>query len=228
MKEFLVSLYSNENFPMYLGIFIIILVIAFVVVFFLGKKDQKLSSTRELKAINNEDTKPIKTLEEKAYHSKKNTFIPEKDYPKDYPEKEYSESYKMDNVIDTLELDLPKIKEAYRPENVNFEFTKTIELPKLNKKNKKYETVAIEDIAHLEDSIDAELDHIKEYQDTISDVNFVDTMFEADEEFLDMPKLIDTSYTPLDNMPQSISEDFLKDTLYEEDEEILDMPKMKK
>lgn len=53
MKEFILNLYSNESFPIYLGIIIIVLVIAFFVVLFLGKKDKKkIEETQRLEKIN--------------------------------------------------------------------------------------------------------------------------------------------------------------------------------
>lgn len=41
MKDFIVKIYSNEKFPIILGIIIAVLVVAFIVVYFIGKKDQK-------------------------------------------------------------------------------------------------------------------------------------------------------------------------------------------
>ena len=60
MKEFIISLYSNENFPIYLGAIIIVLLIAFFVVFFLGKKDKKkIEMTQKLEKINAEAFKEV-------------------------------------------------------------------------------------------------------------------------------------------------------------------------
>lgn len=55
MSNFLNTLFSNENFPIYLGIIIVILVIAFCVVLFLGKKDQKkIEQTQKLQKISDD------------------------------------------------------------------------------------------------------------------------------------------------------------------------------
>ena len=52
MKEFFVNLYSNPSFPIYLGAVIVVLVIAFFVVWFLGKKDKKnYDLTQQMQAI---------------------------------------------------------------------------------------------------------------------------------------------------------------------------------
>ena len=53
MKEFIVKLYENNNFPIYLGSIIGVLLIAFFVVFFLGKKDKKkIEMTQKLEQID--------------------------------------------------------------------------------------------------------------------------------------------------------------------------------
>lgn len=41
MKDFIINLYANKYFPIYLGVIIFVLLVAFFIVFFLGKKDQK-------------------------------------------------------------------------------------------------------------------------------------------------------------------------------------------
>lgn len=52
MKDFIINLYANENFPIYLGCVIITLLIAFFIIFFLGKKDKKIiEQTQKLEAI---------------------------------------------------------------------------------------------------------------------------------------------------------------------------------
>ena len=58
MKEFLDKLYSYENFGLWLMISIIILVLLFIVILFLGKKDKKnreIEATRKLQQLNDEN-----------------------------------------------------------------------------------------------------------------------------------------------------------------------------
>ena len=57
MKEFLIRLYENPSFPIYLGAIILVLVIAFFVIFFLGKRDQK----------NYEKTQRLETIHDNAF-----------------------------------------------------------------------------------------------------------------------------------------------------------------
>lgn len=53
MKDFILGLYANENFPIYLGAVIIVLLNAFFVVYFLGKKDKKkIEETQRLQTID--------------------------------------------------------------------------------------------------------------------------------------------------------------------------------
>ena len=60
MKDFIIGLYANEKFPIYLGAIIIVLLIAFFVVFFLGKKDQKkIEQTQRLEKINDDAFKEV-------------------------------------------------------------------------------------------------------------------------------------------------------------------------
>jgi len=65
VREFIVELYANENFPIYLGAIILVLLIAFFIVFFLGKKDKKkIEMTQRLETIKadafKEVTPPVK------------------------------------------------------------------------------------------------------------------------------------------------------------------------
>ncbi len=65
MKDFIYGLYQNDNFTLILVIALVILIIAFVLVWFLGKKDQKLEETKrlqkiELDAFKKEEEIPVK------------------------------------------------------------------------------------------------------------------------------------------------------------------------
>ena len=141
MKDFIVSLYSNENFPIFLGLFIILLVIAFVVVYYWGRKDQKLVETRKLEKLKVED----------AF--------------KETSEKEKAETKELDS---------------------SYEYTRTIELPKLNK-DSDVKTVNIDDFEKISDSIGRELDSLEKLtkKKTEEDVDF---LYEDTKEMV-LPKL---------------------------------------
>ena len=51
MKDFIYGLYQNDNFTLILVIALVVLIIAFVVVYFFGKKDQRLEETKRLQKI---------------------------------------------------------------------------------------------------------------------------------------------------------------------------------
>ncbi len=142
MKDFVISLYSNENFPIFLGLFIILLVIAFIVVYFWGRKDQKLVETRKLEKLKAED----------AF-------------------KETSEKEKV---------------EVKEPEDSSYEYTRTIELPKLNE-DSGIKTVNIDDFDKISDSIDKELDSLEKLTKKKPEET-VDFLYEDTKEMV-LPKL---------------------------------------
>ncbi len=142
MKDFIISLYSNENFPIFLGLFIILLVIAFIVVYFWGRKDQKLVETRKLEKLKVEDAFKETSEKEKA--------------------------------------------EVREPEESSYEYTRTIELPRLSK-DTGVKTVNIDDFEKISDSIGRELDSLEKLtkKKTEEDVDF---LYEDTKEMV-LPKL---------------------------------------
>lgn len=78
MKDFLIRLYQIENFVMYISITIAVLVVIFILVLFLGKKDQKLEQTRKLKKIDEaafKENSSVKSVE--ATKSDNVVLVPE-------------------------------------------------------------------------------------------------------------------------------------------------------
>jgi len=60
VKDFIYELYANENFPIYLGVVILVLLVAFFIVFFLGRKDKKkIEQTQKLEAIKADAFKEV-------------------------------------------------------------------------------------------------------------------------------------------------------------------------
>lgn len=66
MKDFIYGLYQNDNFTLILVIALVVLIIAFVVVYFFGKKDQKLEETKRLQKIELDAFKQEEKLPEKV------------------------------------------------------------------------------------------------------------------------------------------------------------------
>lgn len=70
MKDFILNLYQNDNFIIYLSITLVVLIILFVIVLMFGKKDQKLEETKRLQkieadAFKEEVKEPVKVEVEK-------------------------------------------------------------------------------------------------------------------------------------------------------------------
>lgn len=110
MKDFIYGLYQNDNFTLILVIALVVLIIAFVLVYFFGKKDQKLEETKRLQKIELDAFKKVEEKPEKVEVTKEEVkenvpevsnevtvteFVPE--------EKEESE-----------EIELPQVKEEVK------------------------------------------------------------------------------------------------------------------
>ena len=123
MKDFIYGLYQNDNFTLILVIALVVLIIAFVLVYFFGKKDQKLEETKRLQKIELDAFKKVEEEPEKAEVTKEEVkenvpevsnevtvteFVPE--------EKEESE-----------EIELPQVKEEVKPIFDNNEEDKKLE-----------------------------------------------------------------------------------------------------
>lgn len=66
MKDFIYGLYQNDNFTLILVIALVVLIIAFVVVYFFGKKDQRLEETKRLQKIELDAFKQEEKVPEKV------------------------------------------------------------------------------------------------------------------------------------------------------------------
>ena len=66
MKDFIYGLYQNDNFTLILVIALVVLIIDFVVVYFFGKKDQKLEETKRLQKIELDAFKQEEKVPEKV------------------------------------------------------------------------------------------------------------------------------------------------------------------
>ena len=98
MKDFIYGLYQNDNFTLILVIALVVLIIAFVLVYFFGKKDQKLEETKRLQKIELDAFKKVEEKPEKVEVTKEEVKenVPE--------EKEENE-----------EIELPQVKEEVKP-----------------------------------------------------------------------------------------------------------------
>lgn len=60
MMDFILELYKNDNFTIYLTIALVVLVVLFVIVLIFGKRDQKLEETKRLQKIEMDSFKEEK------------------------------------------------------------------------------------------------------------------------------------------------------------------------
>lgn len=114
MKDFIYGLYQNDNFTLILVIALVVLIIAFVVVYFFGKKDQKL-----------EETKRLQKIELDAFKQEEN--VPEKVEVKEELKKEDEVKETIDEDVNVTEF-IPDVKEEIE-EEVNIPLKKEEEKP---------------------------------------------------------------------------------------------------
>ena len=120
VKNFLISLYENDHFSLYLTIVLIVLIIIFIIVFIFGKKDKKLEETRRLnkeeieKAAFKEEKKEAKKLEAKE---KKKEEVKEDSLPVD--EKEPTVTIFEPSSMEKEEMPEKAIPEIDMPIKVN-------------------------------------------------------------------------------------------------------------
>lgn len=124
MKDFIYGLYQNDNFTLILVIALVVLIIAFVVVYFFGKKDQKL-----------EETKRLQKIELDAF--KQEEKVPEKVEVKEELKKENEEKETINEDVNVTEF-IPDVKEEIE-EEVNIPLKKEEEVKPLFKDHEEEE-----------------------------------------------------------------------------------------
>ena len=124
MKDFIYGLYQNDNFTLILVIALVVLIIAFVVVYFFGKKDQKL-----------EETKRLQKIELDAF--KQEEKVPEKVEVKEELKKEDEEKETINEDVNVTEF-IPDVKEEIE-EEVNIPLKKEEEVKPLFKDHEEEE-----------------------------------------------------------------------------------------
>ena len=124
MKDFIYELYQNDNFTLILVIALVVLIIAFVVVYFFGKKDQKL-----------EETKRLQKIELDAF--KQEEKVPEKVEVKEELKKEDEVKETINEDVNVTEF-IPDVKEEIE-EEVNIPLKKEEEVKPLFKDHEEEE-----------------------------------------------------------------------------------------
>ena len=159
MKDFIYGLYQNDNFTLILVIALVVLIIAFVVVYFFGKKDQKL-----------EETKRLQKIELDAF--KQEEKVPEKVEVKEELKKEDEEKETINEDVNVTEF-IPDVKEEIE-EEVNIPLKKEEEVKPLFKDHEEEEkTISINELSSdLEDEkLENDLSSLESIKNEFNSIN---------------------------------------------------------
>ncbi len=159
MKDFIYGLYQNDNFTLILVIALVVLIIAFVVVYFFGKKDQKL-----------EETKRLQKIELDAF--KQEEKVPEKVEVKEELKKEDEVKETINEDVNVTEF-IPDVKEEIE-EEVNIPLKKEEEVKPLFKDHEEEEKpISINELANdLEDEkLENDLSSLESIKNEFNSIN---------------------------------------------------------
>ena len=159
MKDFIYGLYQNDNFTLILVIALVVLIIAFVVVYFFGKKDQKL-----------EETKRLQKIELDAF--KQEEKVPEKVEVKEELKKEDEVKEAINEDVNVTEF-IPDVKEEIE-EEVNIPLKKEEEVKPLFKDHEEEEKpISINELSSdLEDEkLENDLSSLESIKNEFNSIN---------------------------------------------------------
>ena len=159
MKDFIYGLYQNDNFTLILVIALVVLIIAFVVVYFFGKKDQKL-----------EETKRLQKIELDAFKQEEN--VPEKVEVKEELKKEDEVKETINEDVNVTEF-IPDVKEEIE-EEVNIPLKKEEEVKPLFKDHEEEEKpISINELSSdLEDEkLENDLSSLESIKNEFNNIN---------------------------------------------------------
>lgn len=168
MKDFIYGLYQNDNFTLILVIALVVLIIAFVVVYFFGKKDQKL-----------EETKRLQKIELDAF--KQEEKVPEKVEVKEELKKEDEEKETINEDVNVTEF-IPDVKEEIE-EEVNIPLKKEEEVKPLFKDHEEEEKpISINELSsNLEDEkLENDLSSLESIKNEFNSINILEVKEEME------------------------------------------------
>lgn len=168
MKDFIYGLYQNDNFTLILVIALVVLIIAFVVVYFFGKKDQRLEETKRLQKIDLDAFKQ----EEKA---------PEKVEVKEEVKNEPEVKETVNEDVNVTEF-IPDIKKEIE-EEVNIPLKKEEEVKPLFKDHEEEEKpISINELtSDLEDEkLESDLNSLESIKNEFNSINIPEVKEEVE------------------------------------------------
>lgn len=232
MKDFIYGLYQNDNFTLILVIALVVLIIAFVVVYFFGKKDQKLEETKRLQKIELDAFKQ----EEKA---------PEKVEVKEELKKEDEEKETINEDVNVTEF-IPDVKEEIE-EEVNIPLKKEEEVKPLFKDHEEEEKpISINELSSdLEDEkLENDLSSLESIKNEFNSINIPEVKEEIEKPvFKPSPQIFSSVFVDKkeenivsNNEEEHVTEikkeqkpmdDKLFSIIDDEDEEDIELPSLK-
>lgn len=165
MKDFIYGLYQNDNFTLILVIALVVLIIAFVVVYFFGKKDQKLEETKRLQKIELDAFKQEEKVPEKVE-------VKEEDEVKEELKKEDEVKETINEDVNVTEF-IPDVKEEIE-EEVNIPLKKEEEVKPLFKDHEEEEKpISINELSSdLEDEkLENDLSSLESIKNEFNSIN---------------------------------------------------------
>ena len=214
MKDFIYGLYQNDNFTLILVIALVVLIIAFVVVYFFGKKDQKL-----------EETKRLQKIELDAF--KQEEKVPEKVEVKEELKKEDEEKETINEDVNVTEF-IPDVKEEIE-EEVNIPLKKEEEVKPLFKDHEEEEKpISINELSSdLEDEkLENDLSSLESIKNEFNSVNIPEVKEEMEKPVLKPSPQIFSSVL-VDKKEQKPMDAKLFSIIDDEDEEDIELPSLK-
>ncbi len=240
MQEFFNNLYSIENFTLYLIIAIAVLVVLFIIVLFMGKKDQKLEETKRLEKLSLEKN-GFKDLSDKVKaetpvvkeEKKKEVvdiLLPPIPSPTELKEETPKEETKVEEKKEDVVIEKP-ILEEIKPEPIkllNKEETNSIsrkEEVAVKSENKVIEPVISSEIKLPELNFDEVINEIAE-DPKKEEMKKEESTFKKTELFSSVyapPKNDNT----IDLTNEEIKEEIKVEPIKSIDNEVIDLPKKK-
>lgn len=230
MKDFIYGLYQNDNFTLILVIALVVLIIAFVVVYFFGKKDQKL-----------EETKRLQKIELDAF--KQEEKVPEKVEVKEELKKEDEVKETINEDVNVTEF-IPDVKEEIE-EEVNIPLKKEEEVKPLFKDHEEEEKpISINELSSdLEDEkLENDLSSLESIKNEFNSINIPEVKEEMEKPvFKPSPQIFSSVFVDKKNIVSNNEEEHVTEIKKEqkpidaklfsiiddEDEEDIELPSLK-
>lgn len=178
--DFIYNLYQNDNFILYLTIALVVLVILFVVVFFFGKKDQKLEETKRLQKIEldnafKEEHKEVEKvevnadLEEKKEEVKEEKIEDNNELPKEnvVEKKSIFDETQSLPIVNEEKVDVVTFEPTIKEDNDDLPLVKDEDFPLLSEnKEEEEKSLFVQDV----DDIEKDLNELASLKKQIDDV----------------------------------------------------------